>query len=101
LPLGRNYKSNLAVLKNFADASTFFFAPLVLHAVFFGLFIALMTLLFMFSSFFRSPFAFCQFYKQEPRGDGKVFPFCSNEATQQKKLCFALPGTMLETILRR
>lgn len=42
-----NYKSNLSVLRNFADASSFLLA-------FFGLFIALMTLLFM---FFSSSFA--------------------------------------------
>lgn len=41
---GTNYKSNLAVLRNFADASSFSSS--------FGLFIALMTLLFMF--FFSS-----------------------------------------------
>jgi hypothetical protein len=80
-----NYKSNLSVLKNFADVSTF-----LLAALFSDFLSLLMTLLFMlFSSSFR------QFYKQDSN-DEKTFPlffrgknFVFRKLSRKKKKLFS------------
>lgn len=83
---GTNYKSNLAVLRNFADVSSFSSS--------FGLFIALMTLLFILYSSSSSFHSFLPNYINKNKCDGEVFFYPKKTMNKNLywKLCLNFRG---------